>query len=123
MLLQGDQQYKNPVYTVSTGVPQALNQDPTVENIYEVVKELNGVGEPTSSVMSETWSDRVASSLWEQEQMEIISTMPEFDISNYGEDENGEGGGGGSLGSSFKAILEHMKVSFEKCMVTLCCAA
>ena len=44
-MLQGDQEYKNPVYGVSTGAPQALNQDPTINNIYEVVKELNGVGE------------------------------------------------------------------------------
>lgn len=97
-ILQGDQQYKNPVYGVSTSAPQPLNQDPTINNIYEIVKELNGVGESTSSVMSETWSSRVATSLFEQEQMETISTIPEFDI------EAGE-----SIGSSFKAIIEHMK--------------
>ncbi|KAL7541680.1 LOW QUALITY PROTEIN: hypothetical protein ACHAXR_011131 [Thalassiosira sp. AJA248-18] len=105
-LLQGDQEYKNPVYGISTSAPQALNQDPTVNNIYEVVKELNGVGESVSSVMSETWSGRVATALFEHEQMELISTMPEFDIESYGD---GDAYEEGSLGSSFRVIMEHIK--------------
>lgn len=104
-MLTGDQQYNNPVYGVSTKAPQTLNQDPTIENIYEVVKELNGVGEADSNVMSETWSTRVAASLYEHEQMQLIAGMPEFDITSYGED----GDGGESLGGSFKAIIEFMK--------------
>ena len=85
-----------------------MNQDPTVENIYGVVKELNGLGEPDSSVMSETWSSRVAASLFEQEQMELIANTPGFDVTNYGGDDGM--GGEGSLGGRFKAILEYMKV-------------
>ena len=38
-LLVGDQQYQNPVYGVSTSAPQPMNQNPTLVDIYEVVKE------------------------------------------------------------------------------------
>ena len=75
--------------------------------ITEVVKQLNGVGELGSSVMSETWSSRVAASLFEHEQMQEIASMPEFDITSYGD---GDDILSRSLGSSFKAVVEFMKV-------------
>ena len=106
-MLAGDQKYKNPIWGVSTSAPSDLNQDPTVLDIYEVVKELNGVGTPTSGVMSETWSSRVAAALFEHEQMKLIATMDEFDVETYGEGDLADGGS--SLGSSFKAIIEYMK--------------
>ena len=70
----------------------------------DVMKELNGVGELDNSVMSETWSSRVATTLFEEEQMRLIANMPDFDITNYDVD------GGDSLGAKFKAIVERMKV-------------
>ena len=105
-MLTGDQQYNNPVNGISTSAPKVLNQNPTVENIYEIVKELNSVGDVHSNTMSETWSTRVAASLFEKEQMDQIAQMPEFDINNYG-----DGDSGGSLSGSFKSIIEFMKVS------------
>ena len=108
-MLAGDQKYKNPIWGVSTSAPSDLNQDPTVLDIYEVVKELNGVGTPTSGVMSETWSSRVAAALFEHEQMKLIATMDEFDVETYGEGDLADADGGSSLGSSFKAIIEYMK--------------
>ena len=89
-----------------------MNQNPTLVDIYEVVKELNSVGDVDNSVMTETWSKSVASALFEQEQMQLIAAMPEFDIESYGEGDNADGGG--SLGSSFKAIVEYMKVRYEE---------
>jgi hypothetical protein len=78
--------------------------------ITELVKELNGVGELNSNVMSETWSSRVATSLSEHEQMQEIANMPEFDLEAYG-----DGDDGGSLGGSFRAVIEFMKSrSFRK---------
>lgn len=102
-MLTGDQQYNNPVTGVSTKAPSALNQNPTIENIYDHVKVLNGVGKVDGSVMSEIWSSSVAVALAEQEQMELIASMPEFDINNYGEDE------AGGLTGRFRAVLEFMK--------------
>ena len=111
-LVVGDQQYQNPVYGVSTSAPQPMNQNPTLVDIYEVVKELNSVGDVDNSVMAETWSKSVSSALFEQEQMQLIAAMPEFNIESYGEGDDADGGG--SLGSSFKAIVEYMKVRYEE---------
>jgi len=107
-MLTGDPQYQNPVNGVSTKAPSPLNNKPTagLENLYEIIKELNGVGSPENGVMSETWSSRVATSLFEHETMDLIQSNPDFDITSYGDEDSS-----GSLSSSFKAILEFMKVS------------
>ena len=79
-MLSGDHQYQNPIYGVSTFSPSDLNEDPTVESLYEIVKELNGVGEATSGIMSETWSSRVAASIRTRTNNDADRCMPEFDI-------------------------------------------
>jgi len=112
-MLTGDQQYNNPVNGVSTKAPKTLNQNPTVQNMYEVVKQLNGVGEEDSGVMSEAWSSRVAAALHEHEQMHEIANTPEFNIDSYGADDDS------SMSGRFRAVIEFMKVrcSSEKICV------
>ena len=87
----------NPVFTVSTKDPSALNEKPTIDTLIEDVKVLNGVGEIDNSVLSEQWSSRVASALFEHEQMIEISSMSEFDLTNYPESTM-------KLASQFKAV-------------------
>ncbi|KAL7539583.1 hypothetical protein ACHAXR_009408 [Thalassiosira sp. AJA248-18] len=101
-MLSGDQAFDNPVYTVSTKSPQVLNKYPTVDNLIEVVKSLNGVGDTGNSLLSEYWSSRVAAALFEHEQMHDIAAVPEFEISDYPETSV-------QLTSSFKAIAGYMK--------------
>ena len=66
-MLSGDPTYSNPVFTVSTKDPAVLNQKPTIDNLMEDVKVLNGVGLQDNSLLSEQWSSRVASALFEHE--------------------------------------------------------
>ena len=65
---------------------------------------MNGVGEIDNSIMSESWSARVATSLFEYEQLLEINSMEEFKI---GEHYNA-GVNHKSLNAKFKAILEFM---------------
>jgi len=67
-MLSGDPTYSNPVFTVSTKDPAVLNQKPTIDNLMEDhVKVLNGIGDVDNSLLSEQWSSRVASALFEHE--------------------------------------------------------
>ena len=88
--------------TVSTKNPTALNKYPTIGNLIDAVKQLNGVGGVGNSVLSEQWSSRVASALFEHEQMIEISSMSEFDLTNYPESTM-------KLASQFKAVAGYMK--------------
>lgn len=87
---------------MSTKTLAVLNKYATVENLIDVVKQLNGVGETGNSVLSEYWSSRVSASLFEQEQMHEIAAIPEFIVSDYPTSSV-------KLASSFKAIAGHMK--------------
>lgn len=86
---------------VSTSPPAALNNFPTVENLIEVVKQLNGVGDAGNSLLSEHWSSRVASSLYEQEQSIELASMPQFDVSDYPATDQ--------LSRGFQAVAGYMK--------------
>ena len=92
----------NSICKVSTKSPQALNWAPTVDNLVDVVKSLNGVGEVGNSQLSEYWSSRVAAALFELEQTQDIAAIPEFEITDYPETSV-------KLTSSFKAIAGYMK--------------
>lgn len=100
-MLSGDAQFNNPVFTVSTGKLQSLNNKPTIENLLEEVKVLNGVGDEGNSLLGEHWSSRVASSLFEHELMQEIAAIPEFEVTDYPETTK--------LSPGFKAIAGHMK--------------
>lgn len=100
-MLTGDQLYNNPVRGVTTKNPDSLNQNPTVENIYDIVKELNGVGEHDSNIMSEVWSSRVASGLFEHEEAIEFAQLPQFTDDDYP--------GSGSLNGRFGAVMKSMK--------------
>ena len=82
--------------------PSDLNQYPTIENLIDVVKELNGVGESGNSLLSEHWSSRVAYALFEHEQMHEIAAIPEFEVIDYPVTSV-------KLTSSFKAVAGYMK--------------
>ena len=99
-MLTGDQQYNNPVWSVG-GAPRQLDNNPTIDGLFEILKTLNGVGDVSNSVMSETWSSRFATSVFENEQLQEISELPGTNNDNYS--------GGKSLSSQFNAVAEFMK--------------
>ena len=101
-LLSGDANLFNPIYSVSTKSTGELNKFPTVDNLMDVVKELNGVGEVGNNMLSEYWSSRVASALFEHELEHELLSMPEFDMSGYPTSNV-------QLTSSFKAVAGYMK--------------
>ena len=101
-MLSGDPIFSNPVFTVSTKDPSALNEKPTINTLIDDVKILNGVGNVDNSVLSEQWSSRVASALFEHEQMIEISSMSEFDLVNYPEPTS-------KLATGLKAVAGFMK--------------
>lgn len=102
-MLAGDSAFGHPVYTVSTTNRGELNRFATIHNLLDVVKILNGVGEQGNSVLSEHWSSRVASSLFEHSQMREIDAMPEYDLTDYPSTIDIK------LTSSFEAVAGYMK--------------
>lgn len=102
-MLAGDSKFANPVYTVSTTNRGELNRFQAIDNLLDVVKILNGVGEQGNSVLSEHWSSRVASSLFEHSQMREIDAMPEYDLTDYPSTIDIK------LTSSFEAVAGYMK--------------
>lgn len=98
--LTGDQQYSNPVWTVSTRDPSLMNKIPTLTNLLDLVKQLNGVGESGNSYLAETWSSRVANALFEYDQG--------FDVINQGIEVTNYGKECGDLDARFRAIAKHM---------------
>ena len=101
-MLSGDQMYQNPVFTVSTqSEPPELNKKPTIGNILDEVKLLNGVGAAANSLLGEHWSSRVASSLFEHELMHEIAAIPEFTVVDYSAPDK--------LSAAFRAVAGYMK--------------
>lgn len=72
-----------------------------MENIYEIVKELNGVGQQDNGAMSEAWSSRVASGLFEHEEAIEFAQLPQLSDHTYP--------GEGSLNERFGAVMKSMK--------------
>ena len=103
--LTGDQYYNNPVNTVSASSPSELNRIPSINNLVDLVKELNGNGESDNNYLSETFSGRIASAFAEHEANVEISSNPLFDLpsSDYGGSMND------SLNRGFWAVARHMK--------------
>ena len=100
-MLSGDAIFNNPVYQVSPQDPNILNDYPTIENLIDIVKELNGVGEIRNSMLSDYWSSRVAQGLFEHEQTIEFHAMPELELADYPVVD--------SLDMYFKAVAKHMK--------------
>lgn len=102
-MLTGDQLFNNPVVSLSVRPPTVVNAYPTIDAI-PLVKELNGVGEKTSSFLGETWSSRISSALFEHEQMYNISVVhqKEYEVENYAFDQK-EG-----LSMQLKEVAEYM---------------
>ena len=105
--LTGDQYYNNPVNTISSSGPSTLNKIPSIDNLVELVKELNGVGESDNNYLSETFSGRVASAFADHEANIEISSNPQFDLPFSGT--GGYGGSSDSLNNGFYAVAKHMK--------------
>lgn len=103
--LTGDQFYSNPVHSISVENSSELNTIPSISNLLDLVKELNGVGENHNNYLSETFSDKVASAFAEFEANAEIASNPEFDlpIKTYG------GSSGDSLNVGFWNVARHMK--------------
>ncbi len=105
--LTGDQFYNNPVHSISITGPSELNKIPSIDNLVELVKELNGVGEGDNNYLSETFSGRVASAFAEHEANIEISSNPQFDLPLSGT--GGYGGSTDGLNKGFYMVARHMK--------------
>lgn len=103
--LTGDQYYNNPVNSVSAAAPSELNKIPSINNLVDLVKQLNGNGENANNYLSETFSARVASAFAEDEANVELASNPLFDlpIGDYG------GSMTDPLNSGFWAVARHMK--------------
>eukprot|EP00804_Cyclotella_cryptica_P013853 CCRYP_002403-RF/>CCRYP_002403-RF protein AED:0.04 eAED:0.04 QI:361/1/1/1/0.81/0.82/17/505/2306 len=79
-MLTGSPLYGNSVQSLSTTVPQSLNRMPTLRNMYDIAKQLNGIGDAENSFFGETWSSKFASALFDHTQAEEVASIPEFNI-------------------------------------------
>ena len=85
-----------------------MNKIPTITNLIDLVKNLNGVGEDSNNYLSESWSAKLANAFYEHEQQLDISSLSEFEVTGYPAKD-------GSLAAKFKAIAKHMKArSYRK---------
>jgi len=51
-MLTGDQSFNNPVWNIGIKAQPPLDMTPTVENLYDAVKKINGIGEVGNSFVS-----------------------------------------------------------------------
>ncbi len=72
-MLIGFPENQNPVPEVTLGSPAVLNKYPTVENLFDVAKQLNGVGEVGNSFFSEAWAEAMSTALFEHDQQMAIA--------------------------------------------------
>jgi len=105
--LTGDQYYNNPVHSISATSLSQLNKIPSIDNLVELAKKLNGVGESDNNYLSETFSGRVASAFAEHETNKEISSNPLFDLPIGGD--GGYGGESTGLNQKFYTVARHMK--------------
>ena len=102
-MLTGDQAYNNPVFGLGIKAPSSLDKTPTVQNAYDVIKQINGIGEVGNSFLSETWSSRLSTALFEHEQLKAIAEETKFNIPGYVVDSREP------LTLQLKAVAEFMK--------------
>lgn len=103
--LIGDQYYNNPVNSVSSTTPSQLNKIPSIDNLVDLVKQLNGNGDRDNNYLSETFSERVASAFADHEANIEVASNPQLDLpmGDYG------GSSTDDLNKGFWAIARHMK--------------
>lgn len=119
-MLQGDQKHSDPVVTVATVEQMRLNLSPTVDNIFEIVKEINGKGEAANSFLGEVWSSRVATALYEHEQVLSIQNNDNFEAKTYPSPALAKDN---QLALQFQAVANHMMVSCGPSSSSHFCAA
>jgi len=106
LLNKGDSFYNNPSWTVSTRKFAALDDRSSVgSEMLEIIKELNGVANSDTSKFGETWSSRLAQSLFEYDMAKEVDRAVQsgaFDMSNYGDATT-------SIAIELKAVAQHMK--------------
>jgi hypothetical protein len=100
-MLQGFPEYKNAVNEVKLSTPKDLNQYPTVTDLFDVAKQLNGVGELGNSFFGEAWADSVSTALFEHEQLMAIAAAG-IEVTDYPLNEDS------SLSKGLNAIANHM---------------
>ena len=102
----GDSYYSNPVSTVTTGGIELIDEYSTVgsNEMLNLVKQLNGVCESSNSMLGETWSDRLSTSLFEYETALDINEA----IKNGDFNMDGYRAGDGP-GMEFRAVAQYMK--------------
>jgi uncharacterized protein (DUF1501 family) len=101
-MLQGFPEYQSAVYEVSLTNPAELNKYPTVNDLFDVAKQLNGVGEVGNSFLGEAWAESVSTALYEHDQM-LAFAAAGIQVTDY--PLNGES----SLSKGLNAIANQMK--------------
>ena len=100
-MLQGFPEYQSAVHEISLSDPTELNKYPTVTDLFDVAKQLNGVGELGNSFIGESWAESVSTALYEHNQMLAIAAAG-IHVTDY--PLNGES----SLSKGLNAIANHM---------------
>ena len=100
-MLVGLPEFQSPVADVKLGSSLDLNKYPTVSDLFDVARQLNGVGEHGNSFFSEAWAESFSTALFEhKQQMEIAEAGIEVMDYPY----NAES----SLSKSLNAVANHM---------------
>ena len=100
-MLQGLPEFLSSVSEVSLSDPTDLNQHPTVTDLFDVARQLNGVGELGNSFLSEAWAESVSTALYEHDQQMAIA---EAGIQVVDYPLNGES----QLSKNLNAVANHM---------------
>ncbi len=100
-MLQGFPQNQNTVHEVSLSNPSDLNQYPTVTDLIDVAKQLNGVGELGNSFFGEAWSESVSTAFFEHEQSMAMAAAG-IEVTDYPLNEYSK------LSEGLNAIANHM---------------
>jgi hypothetical protein len=98
------------VQSLSTTTPQDINSMPTIEGIYDVAKELNGIGNISNSFFAETFASSFASALFDHNQMQEVASVPEFNIPSSEFPSS-------RIASSLRTVAQNMRVSTETAVI------
>uniref|UniRef100_A0A6V2KAH0 DUF1501 domain-containing protein n=1 Tax=Ditylum brightwellii TaxID=49249 RepID=A0A6V2KAH0_9STRA len=106
-LVKGSPNDNNPVWTVSERSPGIIDQISSLPDgaMLDLVKQLNGEGEPENSLYGETWSAKLSQSLFQYEESHRMQTELEglnFTLTSFPESPEG------TLDQRFKSLAEYM---------------
>ena len=100
-MLQGFPEYQSTIVEVTLSSPSELNKYATVTDLFDVARQLNGVGEVGNSFFSEAWAESLSAALYDHDQI-LAAAAAGIEVTDY--PLNGES----SLSKGLNAIANHM---------------